>query len=743
MNNQLDRLNKAQRQAVLWTQGPLRITATAGSGKTRVITSKIIYLIQTQQVASRTICAFTFTNKASREMQQRLDQQLEHHQATIQTFHKFCYQLLLRALPQSKYPYAQHFTIVDQRDCTAFLRQKYQQAHPFADQATLKQEVSFLTQQMAFLASHKLQYDYHQNDWEPYHQKLYETYLLAYEADKQERNVISLDDFIPLATSLLQQNEALKAFYQKRYHYFFIDEFQDTNQSQFAFFRTLTSHTNQLNFVGDANQAIYGWRGADRTLMVQLQQYYPNLHTITLLQNYRSTANVIQAANSVLANRKHFEAAIQLVTTRQKQHRLEVELYVGSNVNAELEHLVRQIKQLTTVYDYRYADITVLYRLNRQATLLEEKLTQQRIPYHKWGQNFLNYQVIQRLLQWYRLLIQVDDLTTWGLMLTGLPSFGPQTTQRLISFCANNKTTPNQLLHHADGLALLNKNQRTIYLQFVELYETARQFLQQPHLTEADICAEWSKLLRSSAFLLNFCCQQAYETAVWKKIHQQYVAYHSKSQKPHDYFWDYHRLMMFQTILAERIHEQKEYFEHFAQLLRAILDDFLLDAGEHEAEETDANRIQLMTVHKAKGTENKIIMLFTLCEGMFPLTFANSDLNEEARLFYVALTRAQHNVYLSYPRTMQNWTGKSTTTTPSRFLQNLKVHQSTDQTILVAQSQNNSFAVNDRVYNKIYGKGTVKVILRTNCLVQFDQYGIRTVPAVNLKIERKRTDHDA
>ena len=723
-------LNAEQKAAVLWNKSPLCVTATAGSGKTRVIISKIISLIENIHVNSSQICAFTFTNKASREMQKRLFEQFRDHRVTVTTFHKFCYVLLLKAITQSDYNYKTPFRIVSNEDQTNFLKKLVLKENPISDQQDLKEEVAHLNNQISLIQANKLQYEYRAAEWNPYRQKIYEKYLLLYEKDKQARNVISLDDFIPLATSLLQRNKALLASYQKKYRYFFVDEFQDTNHSQFQFFRTLTSHSQFLNFVGDANQAIYSWRGSDRNLMVKLKKYYPNLKTITLLQNYRSTNNVIETANKVLADPRYFAKVLKLITTKQQKHKLEMELYIADNENDELVHIVSRIKKLVTLYDYQFRDITILYRFNRQALPLEQKLVEAHIPYHKWGLNFLNYKIIQRCFEAYRFLCAPNDVNLWRSFLPLLPTFGEKTASKIIAYVVQKKGLEANWWIEPDVLAFCSRKQAVVLQKWFEIVQQCQVIM---HAKEQPVFVVWqelSRFLTKSRFFLNFCSQKDFGSLAWNNIQMQYVQYHNAAKKPRFYNWDFHRYMTMQNICADQMAEYRKEGV-FVDFFMTLLDNLMLESGEHEAVTSDHNQVQLMTVHKAKGTENKIIMLFTLCEGVFPAGFKDTDLNEEARLFYVAITRAQHNVYLSYPAKIMKWDGTMRKTKQSQFLKYLSLKKiRAGKTI---KSVNHSFVVNDLVYNETYLTGRIKRIMYHNCIVDFDNYGIRTVSINSLQ----------
>lgn len=600
-------LNPPQREAVRYLDGPLLVLAGAGSGKTRVITQKIAYLVEDCGFRPQTIAAITFTNKAAKEMQERVGKLLSPavaNELQISTFHSLGVRFLREEA--KALGFKPRFSIFDSADCLGVISD----LAGSVDKATLRRLQSVISNWKNALISPEQALHQAQNE----HENLAARVYLNYAATLKAYQAVDFDDLILLPVQLLQQHPDVLEKWQNRLRYLLVDEYQDTNACQFTLLKLLAGVRAQFTAVGDDDQAIYGWRGADVANLRNLPRDYPKLKVIKLEQNYRSTVRILQAANTLIANNdKLFDKklwsdlgmgeAIQVQECRDNEQ--------------EAESIVMKLQGHKFQHRAKFADYAILYRSNHQARLLEQHLRNQKIPYvMSGGQSFFDKAEIKDLIAYLRVFNNDDDD----------PAF------------IRAATTPKRGIG-AGTLEALGKyaGERHISLFAAAFEEGFRQRVQtrqlEPLLTFCQFMNRMGDRARREP------AQQVIPDLLQAIAYKTYL-FDSEEPKSAENRW--HNVNEFTSWLMQKGENDNKTLVELTQTIALINMLDKQDAG--------VDAVQLSTLHAAKGLEYKHVFLIGVEEGILPHreSIDGQKIEEERRLMYVGITRAQHTLHISY-----------------------------------------------------------------------------------------------
>ena len=625
------KLNERQLAAVNHINGPLLIVAGAGSGKTSVLTSRIAYLIE-QGVRPWEILAITFTNKAAAEMKKRVFEIVgpQASQIWLSTFHAFCAKFLRLEVEASGW-YSRHFTIYDESDIKMLLRQCMKELDVPERQFPVGSVVGTISNAKNQLLTPE-QFSQQASDF--YQQRVARIFEL-YQKKLLANNAMDFDDLLNVAVRLLEQFPAILEKYQQRFRYILVDEYQDTNHTQYVLTRMLAARHRNLCVVGDADQSIYGWRGADIRNILDFEKDYPEAAIIKLEQNYRSTQSILDAANALIDNNTGRKPK-NMWTENPAGDSLQ--LHVAGDQREESRYVVEQIERLHVVQRLPYGGMAVLYRTNAQSRVVEEAFLKQGIPYTiVGGVRFYDRKEIKDMLAYLRVVQNPADSVSFR-RIVNVPKRGV------------GETSLGHLQAAADraGLSLL---------EMVDRIQTV-----------SELGARAKGPLTELARLLSRFRQYAATESVADLI--------TRILKESGYLSE---------LEQEGTPEAQSRVENLQELL-SVAREFGLEADEEDSLEAFLNhvslvsdidsaelatdRVTLMTLHSAKGLEFPVVFLVGMEEGLFPhfRTLSNSEeIEEERRLCYVGITRAQQQVFLTRAQCRMIY-GETQSNRPSRFL---------------------------------------------------------------------------
>ncbi|NVD36639.1 DNA helicase Rep [Marinobacter lutaoensis] len=637
----MNKLNPRQREAVRYADGPLLVLAGAGSGKTSVITRKIAYLIEEIGIPGRHIAAVTFTNKAAREMKERVGRIVELDKARgliVSTFHNLGLNIIREEHPHLGYHPG--FSIFDAEDAKALLQDlMLQEATAEAGDELNDVQMTISAWKNAMRGPEQAlsrAADEREQRIARVYQR-YNEYLKAY-------NAVDFDDLILLPVQLFRNCPDVLAKWRRKIRYMLVDEYQDTNLCQYELVKLIVAERAAFTVVGDDDQSIYAWRGARPENLAQLKEDFPSLKIVKLEQNYRSTGRILRCANTVIANNPHvFEKALWSDHTIGE----EIRIIRCRNEDAEAERIATEILDHKLKNGLAFRDFAVLYRGNHQSRLLEMKLQAYQIPYRmSGGQSFFAKNEIKDAMAYLRLLINPDDDAAF-LRVVNVPrrEIGPRTLE--------------QLSHYARA-------------REVSLFRALGDLGAEAHVTEKGL-----DRLRRFAHWVQKTCERLYQedpVPVIKQLftdieYEEWLHQHSGSPKQ-----------------AER---RMENIWYLVESIRRMLDDgkgtadeigiedaisrlVLRDMMEQREEEDDSDKVQLMTLHASKGLEFPHVFIMGLEEEILPhrTSIEEGNIEEERRLMYVGITRARETLTLTYAATRKQY-GEKIETIPSRFLDEL------------------------------------------------------------------------
>ena len=628
-------LNEPQQRAVACLQGPLLIVAGAGSGKTRVLTFRIANLLE-HGVPPYRILAITFTNKAAREMRERVDALIGDaaQDVWLSTFHSFCVRFLRMELEHYG-RYAKNFVIYDAADSKGLIRECLKELNidekhtaPGAVQAHISDAKNRLLDVAAFTAQ--------ATDF--FAEQVAKIYAL-YQSKLQENNALDFDDLLMLTVELLTKNEELRTKYQKKFQYILVDEYQDTNGAQYAITKLLAAEHRNICVVGDADQSIYGWRGADMRNILNFERDYPEATVILLEQNYRSTKNILAAANAVIENnltRKKKE----LWTDNPTGDRITI--YEGATEKNEASYIVREVERLHTMFHVKYGDIAVLYRTNAQSRNIEEAFYATGVPYAMVGSvRFYDRREIKDIIAYLRVIYNPRD-TLSLLRIINVPrrGLGPTSIARMMETAEEYRISLFEVITDAQLLSMIPKLSAKVKLALEEFAAMVFTFMGQ--LGTRPIHEIVEDVIETSG----------YAAALEEE----------KKEDNRDRLEN----------LREFISVAKNFDDGAAEGENGLADflaQIALISDVDQTEQSDGT-VTLMTFHAAKGLEFPAVFMAGMEEGLFPHSrtlLDDTEIEEERRTCYVGITRAERRLYLTYARQRTIY-GRTEMSRPSRFL---------------------------------------------------------------------------
>ena len=603
------KLNPQQQAAVEYLGGALFVLAGAGSGKTRVITEKIAYMITQAGYKPHHIAAITFTNKAAKEMQERVSARLGREQTrglTVCTFHSLGMRILREEAQHIGYK--KNFSILDASDSARIVGELL---------GSTGREAVFKAQHQISLWKNNLQtpevaFQAADDDWAKQIAQVY----AAYQTTLAHYQAVDFDDLIRLPTLLLQQNSEVRLKWQQRLQYLLIDECQDTNACQYALMRALVGLEGRFTAVGDDDQSIYAWRGANMENLRRLQEDYPQIKIIKLEQNYRSTARILKVANQVIANNpKLFPKTLW----SQLGEGEVVRVVACQSETHEAEFVAQQIARNKLIYGANFADFAILYRSNHQARLFEDALRSARIPYQiSGGQSFYDKAEIKDVLSYLRLLANPDDDPAFlRAATTPKRGIGDTTLGKLNDYAKQHECSLFQAAQSMEALAALNAKNREAVQQFVYLMQDYQA------RAAADDAGE---------VVQNLLQEIEYEA---------YLMSADESGKAAEMRWQ-----NVQDLAAWLAKKGEEGEKNLIELTQTIALMTLLEGRD----DGEIDAVKMSTLHASKGLEYPFVYLVGCEEGLFPHadSVEAGALEEERRLMYVGITRAKQQLTLTH-----------------------------------------------------------------------------------------------
>ncbi|MEK3663784.1 DNA helicase PcrA [Paenibacillus sp. FSL R5-0744] len=631
----VSRLNPPQRQAVETTEGPLLIMAGAGSGKTRVLTHRIAWLIANRKAPPWAILAITFTNKAAREMQERVSKLVgpEGRDIWVSTFHSMCVRILRKDI--ERIGFTSNFSILDSTDQLSVIRNCMKELNIDTKKFEPKAVQAIISASKNELIT-PAQYEQKVGD---YFEGLVAKVYKMYQRRLRSNNSLDFDDLIMKTIELFKEVPEVLDFYQKKFKYIHVDEYQDTNRAQYMLCRMLADSHHRICVVGDSDQSIYRWRGADITNILNFEEDYPEAKTILLEQNYRSTANILNAANGVIALNSGRKPKKLWTDSEEgakiKVYRADSEHDEGYFVTGEISKNVKQ--------GQAYQNHAILYRTNAQSRVIEEILIKSDIPYQiVGGIKFYDRKEIKDLLAYLRLLSNPDDdISLTRIINVPKRGLGDTTVGKLAAAAGERGVSIFRVLQTVDDLGFAGRT-RNMLVEFYDMIEALHrmvEFLSVTELTE--------KILEMSQYRLELQNENTLESRSRLENIDEFLSV---------------------TMEFEKNNEDKSLVSFLTDL--ALIAD-IDSVNDDEEDRSDA--VVLMTMHSAKGLEFPTVFIVGMEEGVFPHSRAfqdNDELEEERRLAYVGITRAEKQLFLSCAR-MRTLFGRTTANQPSRFIEEI------------------------------------------------------------------------
>jgi len=637
-------LNPQQQAALKYIDGPLLVLAGAGSGKTSVITQKIAYLVEQCDIPARNIAAVTFTNKAAREMKARVSSLLsvkESKGLTVSTFHNLGLTIIRSEI--KVLGFKPGFSILDQEDCRNLLKELLVR-HSELDDKLIDSVQSTISNWKNALLEPGNATSVANSTGEQSIAMLYERYQRALKA----YNAVDFDDLIMTPVMLFRQHPEVLAKWQRRIRYLLVDEYQDTNLAQYELVKTLVNEKQALTVVGDDDQSIYAWRGARPENLMQLQEDFPGLEIVKLEQNYRSTGRILAAANKLIDNNPHL---ITKALWSELGPGDPLRFITSENEDTECERVVNEIIDMRLKRRCKYSDFAVLYRGNYQAKLVEIKLQTQNIPYEiTGGQSFYAKTEIKDVMGYLRLLVNPDDDNALlRIINTPRRQIGPTTLERLGDYAHQRGLSMFAAIDEVALSASMPAN-NLARLKAFKIWITGVQ----KNIYSGNPITAINEML-SDADYLGWLHQNASSDPVAKKR------------------WDNVNFLLAQLTQALKTDQQDEHEKNGDSAIEGAIAKLILrDILDREQEESADDKVQLLTLHAAKGLEFLHVFMIGMEEGILPHknSVEGGQIEEERRLAYVGITRAQRTLTMTSARQRTQY-GETSSTTPSRFVDEL------------------------------------------------------------------------
>jgi len=737
----LERMNPRQKEAVMHTEGPLLLMAGAGSGKTRVLTHRIAYLIEEKNVNPWNILAITFTNKAAREMKERVSQLLGSggEDVWVSTFHSMCVRILRRDV--DRIGYSKNFTIIDSSEQNTLMKRVLKELNidpkkydPRSILGTISHAKNELLTPEAYQAMEG-------SLFEQIVGRCYE----KYQKELRNNQCMDFDDLIMNTIRLFQDNEDALQFYQRKFHYIHVDEYQDTNHAQYTLVNLLAARFRNLCVVGDADQSIYGWRGANMQNILDFEKDYPDAATILLEQNYRSTQTILNAANQVIKNNRNRPDKNLWTENRDGE---KITYYRGDSERDEARFIVSEMQKQIAEKNRKFGDFAILYRTNAQSRIIEEMLLKANVPYTMvGGRKFYDRKEIRDILAYLSAIANPrDSISLERIINVPKRGIGATSVEKLRAFANLHEWS---LLEAAMNVELANISGKAgkELGSFGMMMDGFAQMV--PYLSVTELTKE---ILEKTGYRQELVNQNNLEAQARLENLEEFLSVTQEFDK--------------------RFEAQNEDDADAPdEKLSVFLNDLAL-LSDVDSYEEESSQVTLMTLHAAKGLEFPVVFLIGLEENIFPLSRAlmeESELEEERRLAYVGITRAEEELFMTnaFSRTLY---GRTQYNRPSRFIEEIeqdllqslgersqpkaaapfqpKVFKPSyiqpRQTTVASKQQTsaagNTWQVGEKVQHKKWGIGTV---VRTTGSAQdieldvaFPQQGVKRLLAAFAPIEK-------
>ena len=609
MQNLIEGLNDKQKEAVLATEGPCLVIAGAGSGKTKVLTHKIAYLISEKNVKPYNILAITFTNKAASEMKQRVEKIVGDvaQEMWMGTFHSICVRILRRFIDRIGFDTS--FLIFDTSDQKTVVKECLKALNiddkTFSDRSVLS-EISNAKNEMLTPKAYQAKYS-----GEFRKEKIGQVYEL-YQKRLRENNAIDFDDIINYTIDILSENPDVLQYYTEKFKYVLVDEYQDTNKAQFTLVTILASRYGNITVVGDNDQGIYSFRGADISNILNFEKDFPGTKIIKLEQNYRCTGNILKAANAVI---KHNENKYEKKLWTENEEGSLPCLYQAEDEYDEANYVVKQIEHLKTEEYLKPKDFVILYRMNAQSRAIEDILRRENIPYKiVGGLKFYERKEIKDTIAYLRLIHNTsDNLSLKRIINEPKRGIGKTSLDKIQEISDRTGTSMYEIIKHAEEFDL--NRVKANAEEFINLIEELR--LKKQELSISELLKE---VLNKSGYTRALELENTVEAET--------------------------RMQNLEEFLTVAIEFEEESADN---TLPEFLESITLSSDVDEMQDED-NTVTLMTLHSAKGLEFPVVFLVGMEEGIFPgykSIGEPKELEEERRLFYVGITRAKQFLHLT------------------------------------------------------------------------------------------------
>ncbi|RIN76284.1 DNA helicase PcrA [Staphylococcus simulans] len=708
MNALLDNMNTEQSEAVRTTEGPLLIMAGAGSGKTRVLTHRIAYLLDEKGVSPYNVLAITFTNKAAREMKERVEKLVGEEAQVIwmSTFHSMCVRILRR--DADRIGIERNFTILDPTDQKSVIKDVLKTENIDSkryDPRMFLSAISNMKNELKTVEDAEIEATDFMSD-------MVARVYAGYQRQLSRNEALDFDDLIMTTINLFKRVPDVLEYYQNKFQYIHVDEYQDTNRAQYTLVKLLADKFKNLCVVGDSDQSIYGWRGADIQNILSFEEDYPNARTIFLEQNYRSTKVILNAANEVIKNNTERKPK-GLWTANQEGKK--INYYQAQSESDEAQYVVKEIMRQQRENNKSFNDIAILYRTNAQSRVLEETFMKSNIPYTMvGGHKFYDRKEIKDLLSYLRLIANSnDDISLQRIINVPKRGIGPSSVEKIQAYARQNDLSMFDALAEADFIGLTKK----VTKQAIDFYTLISNLIQEQEFLEVSEIVE--EVLNKSGYKEMLERDQTLEARSRLENIEEFMSV------PMDY-------------------EKNTPLEE--QSLINFLTDLSLVADIDEAD--IENGVTLMTMHSAKGLEFPVVFIMGMEESIFPhirsiLSDDDHEMEEERRICYVAITRAEEELYLTHA-VSRTLFGKTQSNSASRFLKEIpedllnKPARKESRYAGASSSQkpvkrgpsrrttkrsevaSGTWNVGDKVVHKAWGEGMVSNVNEKNGTVELD-----------------------
>ena len=705
MNALVKNMNSEQSEAVRTTEGPLLIMAGAGSGKTRVLTHRIAYLLDEKDVSPYNILAITFTNKAAKEMNARVEHLVGEEAQVIwmSTFHSMCVRILRR--DADRIGIERNFTIIDPTDQKSVIKDVLKSENIDSKRFEPRMFIGAISN----LKNELKTPEDAQKEANDFHSQMVATVYKGYQRQLSRNEALDFDDLIMTTINLFERVPETLEYYQNKFQYIHVDEYQDTNKAQYTLVKLLANKFKNLCVVGDSDQSIYGWRGADIQNILSFEEDYPEAKTIFLEQNYRSTKNIINAANEVI---KHNSERKPKGLWTANSGGDKIQYYEAMTERDEAEYVVKEIMKHQRS-GKKYSEMAILYRTNAQSRVLEETFMKSNIPYTMvGGQKFYDRKEIKDLLSYLRVIANSnDDISLQRIINVPKRGIGPSSVEKIQTYALQNNISMFDALAEVDFIGLSKK----VTQECISFYEMIQNLIKEQEFLEISEIVD--EVLQKSGYRDMLDREQSIESRSRLENLDEFMSV------PKDY-------------------EENTPLEE--QSLINFLTDLSLVADIDEAD--TQNGVTLMTMHSAKGLEFPIVFIMGMEESLFPHIRAiksedDHEMEEERRICYVAITRAEELLYITNATTRMLF-GRSQSNMPSRFLKEipedlLDSHTGQKRQTIYPKSQpkrgfskrttstkkqvsSSDWKVGDKVMHKAWGEGMVSNVNEKNGSVELD-----------------------